>query len=707
MSRLTRIPNAAPAVYERGTDDQSVLPVTITPEEFPLHCPVFYLQTVKGEPGHGLVNASDAKSIYGEESFNLTGDYANHQTVGANVCIEQANAFFVHRVTNGTYANIQLYLDVLATDVPVYQREADGAYSLDANGDRIETGATVPGFLCKWITATNANPLTYSDVVAGMSLTGTMNKQVGTMTDGVNDSTLYPICEVPAHSPGAFGNNSGFRLWVSDDLDTDNISDNSAFLYEIALVEKSENLTSATATSNIFGGTSATISFARDAKDSFDNTPFYLPYMVEDRYENTTNDIYPQLVPAFGDIHMYDDDIAEVLTLLKVAEDTYVKSVEFPAEAWTAAETEASTAARNLFNFVSGTDVDGVPYTTFVIDETTSTNSVRLTANNNIMLTGGLDNLLSTADYEMWVRADMDKYTDPDSEYNDKARFVDSMLWDTGFTEDTKDDLAKVIAYRYDTNVSLATFVDNPTDPRAALTRDEELALGIRLRAMIRSYPESDYFGTSAFRGMVIGGSGFINNSTWRRRATLNFDLIEKYAKYMGASNGKMNSRFAFSRAPGNLITSMSKIAIPWNSTSQRIAQWEAGLNMPLHYDTRNMFWPGLQTVADDDTVLNNPIAAIAVAYLNKAAHKAWREFTNVDDLSDGELETALNDFISEDVFGRFDNRFIITPQALHTNADDARGTSWTLPIEIYAYDTKTVQTTYVRVYRRDALGTV
>jgi hypothetical protein len=233
------------------------------------------------------------------------------------------------------------------------------------------------------------------------------------------------------------------------------------------------------------------------------------------------------------------------------------------------------------------------------------------------------------------------------------------------------------------------------------------LALALRLREIIRMNPESDYFGTATFRGMIIGGSGIIRNSTWRRRSTLAMDLIVKFAKYMGSSEGKMKTINRFSRAPGNVITLMKDVSLPWVPASRRIAKWDAGLNLPLHYDTRNLFWPGLQTVADDDTVLNSPLAALAVAYLNKVAHKAWREFTGTDDLSDSQLEAAINEFIVEDVFGRFDGRYIIEPDAYHSAADNARGTSWSLPINLAAADLKTVQTTWVRVYRKDSYTNV
>ena len=54
----------------------------------------------------------------------------------------------------------------------------------------------------------------------------------------------------------------------------------------------------------------------------------------------------------------------------------------------------------------------------------------------------------------------------------------------------------------------------------------------------------------------------------------------------------------------------------------------------------------------------------------------------------------------------RFDNRFVIKPNAYYTQADIARGYSWTLEINIYGPNMKTVQTVYVASRRLSDLDT-
>lgn len=55
-----------------------------------------------------------------------------------------------------------------------------------------------------------------------------------------------------------------------------------------------------------------------------------------------------------------------------------------------------------------------------------------------------------------------------------------------------------------------------------------------------------------------------------------------------------------------------------------------------------------------------------------------------------------VNDFVSEQVRGKFDDRFVIRPRAYFTSLDEVRNYSWTLPIDIWAAGMKTVMTTYV-----------
>ena len=60
---------------------------------------------------------------------------------------------------------------------------------------------------------------------------------------------------------------------------------------------------------------------------------------------------------------------------------------------------------------------------------------------------------------------------------------------------------------------------------------------------------------------------------------------------------------------------------------------------------------------------------------------------------------------MSDAVLGKFDDRFVIVPDAYFTAADEARGYSWTLRIKLYAPSMKTVMSLSIEAYRIDDLA--
>jgi hypothetical protein len=95
----------------------------------------------------------------------------------------------------------------------------------------------------------------------------------------------------------------------------------------------------------------------------------------------------------------------------------------------------------------------------------------------------------------------------------------------------------------------------------------------------------------------------------------------------------------------------------------------------------------------------------MAICYLNKVAHAAWRKFSGSISLSNAQLEEQVNRFVSESVKDAFDGLFVIKPDAKVTELDALKGYSWTLPIKIYANNMKTVMETYVEAYRMSDLA--
>ena len=413
--------------------------------------------------------------------------------------------------------------------------------------------------------------------------------------------------------------------------------------------------------------------------------------------EKVVTDQYINLPVAqstdLGSVFVYHENLNQVLTAIYNAEKVISDSSR---------DSVINNTEQNIYalNFLSFTSSNGSPYQTAKLVDIVG--SVRLTKNTNLFLSGSTDGTINAALLDSLVAADMDNYNNSLHEYNDLVMHPESIIYDSGFTLATKKALAKFISRRKDTFVAWSTFAhDAPS-----ITLADQYSVGVALKTMIELYPESATFGTPVMRGIICGGSGELINSLYTKRVPLTYEVAYKSARYMGAKNGAWKNGFAFDRAPLSIVTQLKNIDVTWVPASTRNTLWSTGLNFVLNYQVGTQFFPAIQTVYENDTsVLNSYFTAVAIAYLNKVAHAAWREFSGSISLTNAQLEEQVNLFVSNLVKDKFDGKFVIQPNATVTELDNLRGYSWTLPIKIYANNMKTVMTTYVEAYRMTDLA--
>lgn len=688
-----QIVNAAPMVIDYGTQDLSTRLVPRSPELIPQHLPKFYLFAQKGKTTPELVSGVDRSNIFGDETFNYRGKYANHATVFANLANEQGNACMIQRLIPddaGPEANLTLWLDVLPTTVDVYERNSDGSIATDISGDPIIDGTTA-GYRVKWV-VTNSSTISDLSTKFGAATIG-----VGDQTDSLTSTTSqrYPILEFKASSRGEYGNLSGIRLSAPttvsvNAMPTKMMSEYKAYPYTISVIHKETTLATPKVMETLFGEQALTVTLKKDVIDPLTDSELYIGDTFIDSYQNLTDMRYSKVYGEFGEMHVYDANIETLLSLFHTAEIPHIDSFSD----FTSAATD-----KHLFNFVSGVSSANVPYHSFVFVD--AGNSIRLTNLTNIYAAGGSDGTMTDEIFSTLVIAELDRYTDANDEVQDLAVNVESIMYDSGFPLDAKYALCNFISKRKDTVVLLSTH----TSGEAILTASEENSLAIALRTRLRMTPESDYFGTPVMRGMIVGRSGKLRNSQYTKELPLLAEILIKSAKYMGASNGRWKNGAHFDGAPGSIVEYMYDINITWVPNSVRNRNWDVGLNWVQAYDRRSYYFPALKTAYDDDTsVLNSYFTIMAIAQLNKVAHAAWREFSGVSNLSNTQLVERVNDFVTNRTQNRFDDRFVIKPNAYFTDMDLLRGFSWTLPIEIYAPNMKTVMTTSVQAFRIEDL---
>lgn len=680
---MKTIVNGAPGVVDYGVQDLSTRPYSRAPEELPQHLPKYFIFAQKGPSSEELLAGNDRLLMYGEETFAERSKYFNHQTMHSNgVNAEGNSAMYVRLIPTdaGPKPTIRLFMDVLPTQVDLYERNADGSIKTDVAGDPIVTGQGA-GYRVKFVASHFATVAEAEDFGSANILPG---DQVDTNTG--TQSQRYPILEAEHSFIGENGNLSGMRLWAQN---VDNVTQmpaklmarEKAYPYMLAIVRKSLKTGSAIVQETVFGEQAIAVTFKPEVIDPLTTKRLYIGERFVDDYQSLTDPRYARKFGEFGRVKVYQDNIDLLLEMFHAAEVPYLTDES---------DFTDDVEDMHLFNFVTGTDSNNVPYHSYIF--TDNDNSIRFSQSTNVFAGGGSDGTMTHESHAALVSDYMQRYRDPNDELNDIAYHVESHIYDTGFPLETKYDLISFIANRKDTFVVLT-----PSEwGQRALTASEEYSVAAALQSRLALHPESTYFNTPVYRGVIQGSAGRIRASQYTERFPLTYELGIKSAKYMGAGNGIWKNGSNFDGYPGSIIEDQFDLTIPWTPDDVRNRNWDVGLNWVQRYDRTSFFFPAVKTVYDDDTsVLTSYVTACAILTLNKIAHKAQRTFSGVSGLSAAQFSQRVNDYISEQVRGKFDDRFIIRPLCHFTSLDEVRNYSWTLPIEIFAPGMKTVMTTY------------
>ena len=708
---MSRIVSAAPMAIMLGTEDLSTRQVTAVAEEIPQHLPKVYIFAKKGPTTPQLVVGDSRSTMYGEDSFDLRSAYATHTTVLSNIINSKGNAQMIERLMPSDAkppASIRLSLDVLETLVPEYERNLDGSYCIGWDGNKVPADAFVAGFKVKWVVekvgilsgdgdgGDGVDQEAESDFGKAPIKTG---NQINASTN--TQSRRIPIMDLEAPYFGADGNNHGIRLWAPTSKDNTTIDptileDVQSMVYPLRMscVYRATPTSTPKFTPTQYAEKYVDVCFKPGIINKRVDKQVYVEDVFIQAYQDLENESYPPMFGPFGKIHLYQDNIHSLVSQFYDAEKPYMDSFS---------DFKDVVGEEYRFNFISGMTSGAVPYHTFIINNS-DTDSVRMTENTTIYAQGGSDGTMNLDELNERVREAVGEYANPLSHLQDTARYPESIVWDSGFSLQTKYSLLSMIAIRKDTAVILSTF--DAGGPSLTASEDSSLAVALRTRAQM--YPESDYFGTPVMRTVIVGRDGKMQNSQYTGRLPLTLEIATKTADYMGAGNGKWKSGKNFDHGDAARVELFHDISATFTPASVRNKDWDAGLNWVQSYGRRSNFFPALKTVYDNDTsVLNSFFTMMACVELQKVGERAWRQFSGVSSLTNAQLKERVEDFVNENVIGRFDERFVIIPEVYFTDADLQRGYSWSLRIKLYAPNMKTVMTLSVQANRLDDLAAV
>ena len=700
------IRNAAPRAILRGIKDESGRPPVYEPELIPTHLPHVFLFTERGPTLPQLVSGDKMVSMYGRNSFEYRGPYATHQTVLANTVNAEGNRMMVQRLVPpgaNPPATLRLCVDFMPEDLPTYQRDIDGKYTKDDDGNPIPTGTTTQGYVFRWffeqvLESVDDGRLLEDDdprlLESGIDrvledIIGKATSRTGMMTNTAGEqSMIYPILEWEVQDFGSYGNRIGLRMSAPTTesgiaTKADTIEDQLAYLYRMSFVERDTDTSTAKVLENLWGERYVDFSFKEGAYDINTELELYYEEAIIPRFSQEPVAGMTEIRSPIGRIDLYKEYLEDLLT--KVHEKEAALGTVDPSPDYI-----------HMMNVFTGHDYNNVAYDSVKILGPAD-DGVLLTENATHYFKGGWDGVMTNDTFDDLVKYELNHFGDLEAKTLDSAIYPQSVFYDSGFSLETKKAFFVPMGRRKDVWVVVSTQDVSLPQNRPS----EESSIAIALRTAARIYPESIIYGTATCRAIVHAQSGYLLNSTYKGLLPLSIEFAQKCARYMGAGIGSWTSGRAFDKPGNNHVRMFKNVNAEWQRINVRENDWRNGMVWVQNYDRRSLFWPGIQTVYDDDSSVLNAAANMMIAVeLQKVAERTWRDLTGISYLTPEQFIERSDALIVERTQGRFDGRVVIVPETFFTQNDEQRGYSWSCKIHMYAPNMKTVGTFTVVAHR-------
>nr|DAK22720.1 MAG TPA: Structural Protein [Caudoviricetes sp.] len=688
--------NGAPTVIALGTDDKSLKQRRYERAPRAIHLPLVYDFAEWGD--HEDIHHVYGNTIgltYGDKTLDMKTKYTTHATPYLQLFLTNANPIMFKRLVPkdiGPKASMRISMDVLEEELDEYVREVDGSFKRDTNGDLVTTGNKIKGYLVKFTKQIiPIDPSTHESTFGKATIT------TGTQTNARGEnSKVYPILDLEAPHLGEKGNNFGIRLWAPTTLDSYPIKTNifekdKVYPFRASLISRLDAESSAKVVNNIFGEKLDDFCLKPGLVDKDYAKERYINDILVDNYQDLNpSQGNPLRYGPFGRLRLYDENVERVAKLILEEEarqaytnnDLFAKSVTGDSEDF------------YLVNLFGLQQKNGIPYqcARFV----SGSDAVRFTENTNHWLDGASDGTMTNEEFARLVAQEMDRWGDPDDEYQDFIQYPCSYFWDSGFPLETKYKIAKFIAHRKNTNVSLATYIDG----ERPLTTSEEFSRHIAIIENVRIFADSDYFATPTFRASVVSRSGKPLQSTYKKRLPCNFELANMISRMAAGTSFK--STYLFDRVPYNKFELLGSVESLWAPTTIRNRDWAMGMMWPERLSQNEVYFPAGRSVYKDDTsVLTSVFAGLVVAECQTVGMYCQKQFSGII-ATKPQLKARVEDYCRENLKQRFAEMVRIEPTCYFTDADNSRGYSWTLRIAVWLPMMRTVETLYVEVHDLD-----
>ena len=688
----TIVVNGAPHNVDLGIKDSTRVRGPREALAFPQHLPKVYMFSERGRTDEWLGGGAERERRYGTKTFDERSKFFTHSTKIANVANGVGNLCMYKRVIPhdaGPTANVAIYIDVLPSEVDLYERNEDG--SIKTVGGQPVIIGQAQGFKYKYVTVVE-------DTISGLEqIFGRRTIIEGDQIDPNNPtirSKRYPIMEFAANSQGAWGNNVGIRIWSTDDridgTPEKMMSRERAFPYRLQLVERDPVINSVATAQTALADNNILFTLKEGSADPSTNKLLYLGGLFPASYKST-DERYPKQDAPLDAFALYQKNIDLLTKQFFDAEKLHIDPLNH--------DFTVNEEDMYLFNIFSGRTVNGFEYKTF----RQVTGGVSFNRYETVYAGGASDGTMTNVVFEQLVTAEVRRYMDPFDFLQEKAYHVESHLYDAGYSLETKLELAAFIALRKDTFVTFGTFQE---DDDREYDNSEKLSIAQALKARLTNLPESSYFGTEVVRAGIYAGSCEWRDSTIPgKRTSPVLEVCYKRARYMGAANGRWTTRLHYDQGePGSLCEITFNYDSLWVPVAVRYRFWDAGLNWVGYYDREQPWFPAFRTVySDDSSLLTADSYVQCLININKINDRSWRAHSGTTGIPEDVFVQRVQDWITNAVQGLYDNRFPVIPAVSVTEADRARGGySWHSNIKVYGDPMRTVAITSTEAFRRE-----
>lgn len=721
-------------------------------EEIPLpqHLPHCYFFSEMG-PDYPILTPSEVfYDRFGRKTTDPSHPYFNHATGMLNIFLGESSTILAERVIppNAKKAFLRLSVELIPTELPVYQRQADGRFvyaynSVTKMSEPVvdETKPPIIGWRVVWHTDVTPYSAAGPNAVLYGGAGGPINYRTGStesnsdpdlilgQVDGTpTQSKIYAIFDAEVATYGKHGNRLGLSIQALTDTSDPAINETiyqsvKAVPYRLRIQRLADNMLLPDTIPALDGDDDIMMILKENVVDPTLLTPLSFSKYFIKAYGNP-NSLNSKAGP-FSRVKVYQDNLSKVLELLTQGDsltdpaNPVTGEVAYQMEYYSKGGDVDYTKPENrhMLNILTGVDAKGIPAFSFDVSHSDDFGGVRFDEDGIIYASGGDDGLI------------LDQYGHPDELANIRlldeivrqkaltygisgpnllniARYPASAIWDSGYSIETKYALMGITARRKD--VVVVTGIHRIADFAPAignappvwgyigeLEESEKRAIASNLYSNAQMIKESIVDGTGASRIAIIRGDSAPYDARIPYNTPFTFDVAYKTTKYMGNTSGDWDGRYAYDNETVKVLTYVGELEGNQNDLTEPQANryWDVGTAYPLFWDDRSLFWPYLRTVhAEPSSKMTSLEFVFGTCTGVKEAYKVWAILVG-SNLEEDQFVERSNQMIMDRLnpAKRFASKFRISVDTKITAADKKRKYSWTTEITYSGGDYKTV----------------